>query len=95
MPCASRRPPASKPKSTSHTDTSFKARTITLPNQSIVDDGKSITHYLQLLSHHSHKTRNQTLLYIKEHFIEKAASEKRMVLSVSLAAGALVVVLFW
>lgn len=64
-----------KPKSTSHTDTSFKARTITLPNQSIVDDGKSITHYLQLLSHHSHKTRNQTLLYIKEHFIEKAASE--------------------
>lgn len=30
-----------------------------------------------------------------ESVFEKAASEKRMVLSVSLAAGALVVVLFW
>ena len=30
-----------------------------------------------------------------ESVVEKAASEKRMVLSVSLAAGALVVVLFW
>lgn len=69
----------SKPNATSHTDTSFKAKTITLPNQSIVGEGKSITDYLQLLTHTSYKTRKQTLLYIKENFVEKALAGSQSV----------------
>lgn len=59
-------------KSSTHTDTSFRTKTITLPNQSIVQGGKPVSHYLQLLSHHSKTTRKEALNYIQSRYIDSS-----------------------
>lgn len=63
---------AAKPDN--HTDTSFTARSISLPNQSIakkvdahLKEQVDLTHHLLLTKHHSAATRKEVLNYIENH----------------------------
>lgn len=51
-------------KAANHTDTSFKSKAISLPNQSI--GTKSIDHYISLTKHHSSSTRKEVLVLLEK-----------------------------
>lgn len=77
---------AAKPDN--HTDTSFRARTISLPNQSInkhkASDPKTgdvdLTHHLSLTKHHSSTTRKEVLAYIESHLPRNPSIYKQIIL---------------
>lgn len=81
---------AAKPDN--HTDTSFTARAISLPNQSIakkvdahLKDQVDLTHHLLLTKHHSAATRKEVLNYIENHLPSSPSLYKQILtLTVSL-----------
>lgn len=81
---------AAKPDN--YTDTSFTARSISLPNQSISKKGDGhlttqvdLTHHLLLTKHHSAATRKEVLNYIENHLPSSPSLYKQILsLTVSL-----------
>lgn len=60
----------SKPKATTTTDTSFKAKAVVLPQQAIVRDQASdaaFEHFLSLTKHHNSDSRKEALVQIQTH----------------------------
>ncbi|KAK6458969.1 Rix1 complex component [Scheffersomyces xylosifermentans] len=83
---------AAKPDN--HTDTSFTAKTISLPNQSIAKRQKTssssdekreeidLSHHLSLTKHHSSSTRKEVLDYIEQHLPSNPSLYKQILTSV-------------
>ncbi|KAH3673268.1 hypothetical protein WICMUC_003727 [Wickerhamomyces mucosus] len=74
-----------KAKPTNYTDTSFVAKAISLPNQSItrnVDFETDLIKRLSLVKHHSHQTRKETLIYIEQHLPETPSLYKQILTAV-------------
>lgn len=85
---------AAKPDN--HTDTSFTAKAISLPNQSLNkkanQNGRSsaaasagisdvdLTHQLSLLKHHSNTTRKEVLIYIEQHLPSNSPSTYKLII---------------
>lgn len=76
-----------------HTDTSFTAKTISLPSQSLakkpdsdaVTEQVDLTHHLLLTKHHAAATRKEVLLYIQNHLPSNPSLYKQILtLTVSL-----------
>jgi pre-rRNA-processing protein IPI1 len=76
---------AAKPDN--YTDTSFKAKTISLPNQSIAKKLTSsgttleidLTHQLSLTKHHSSSTRKEVLIYLQQHLPSNPSLYKQII----------------
>lgn len=79
---------AAKPDN--YTDTSFTARSISLPNQTLnkttaLKEQADLTHHLQLAKHHSASTRKEVLQYIESHLPSNPSLYKQILtLTVSL-----------
>ncbi|RLV95502.1 Pre-rRNA-processing protein IPI1 [Spathaspora sp. JA1] len=85
---------AAKPDN--YTDTSFIAKTISLPNQSIAkgttttstsggSSSKSqidLTHHLSLTKHHSNTTRKEVLIYIENHLPDNPSSYSQILTTI-------------
>ncbi|KAG2730766.1 hypothetical protein G9P44_005915 [Scheffersomyces stipitis] len=82
---------AAKPDN--HTDTSFTAKTISLPNQSIAKKSKSgvseeqkqeidLSHHLSLTKHHASATRKEVLIYIDQHLPSNPSLYKQIFTSI-------------
>ncbi|ONH66292.1 Pre-rRNA-processing protein IPI1 [Cyberlindnera fabianii] len=74
-----------KAKPTNFTDTSFTAKTISLPNQSIsrnVEGEADIIKRLTLVKHHQNTTRKETLIYIEQHLPENPSLYKQILTAV-------------
>lgn len=76
----------SKAKPDNYTDTSFTARSIALPTQSIRKKAESadggdidLEHYLSLTRHHSSSTRKEVLNYIEKHLPSNPRGLKEVV----------------
>lgn len=78
-----------------YTDTSFTAKSISLPNQTIAksklattstesDGDIDLSHHLQLTKHHSASTRKEVLAFIESHLPSNSASYKQ-ILTVTLS----------
>lgn len=77
-----------------YTDTSFTAKSISLPNQTIAKPKQGATtknggdvdlaHHLQLVKHHSASTRKEVLAFIEAHLPSNSASYKQ-ILTVTLS----------
>lgn len=65
-----------------YTDTSFTARSISLPNQSIAKSSNKLdlSHYLLLTRHHSATTRKELLAYIEAHLPSSPSLYKQIFL---------------
>lgn len=68
-------------KPDNYTDTSFKAKTISLPGQSIsiVHGSKDFTHQLSLLKHHSSTTRKEVVINITQNLPSNPAAYKLII----------------
>lgn len=76
-------------KPDNHTDTSFTAKAISLPNQSITKktssgsiangSGPDLAHHLSLTKHHSAQTRKETLLFLESHLPSNPSVYKQIV----------------
>ncbi|ANZ75189.1 BA75_03046T0 [Komagataella pastoris] len=67
------------------TDTSFKAKSITLPNQTLVKshDDKELAHYLAMARHHSPSTRKEILIHLDKHLPSDPAQYKEILKNVT------------
>ncbi|CAI5755931.1 unnamed protein product [Candida verbasci] len=71
---------AAKPDN--YTDTSFKSKTISLPNQSITINSNSLQHELSLLKHHSSNTRKEILIQLESHLPSNSSQYKLIISSI-------------
>ncbi|KAH3679522.1 hypothetical protein WICPIJ_008597 [Wickerhamomyces pijperi] len=80
-----------KLKPTNHTDTSFVAKTISLPSQSIVNKTSTtstaefeadLIKRLSLTKHHANQTRKETLIYIEQHLPNEPTLYKQILTAV-------------
>lgn len=76
-----------KAKPSNHTDTSFVAKAISLPNQSIggarnVDAEIDLIKRLSLTKHHANQTRKETLIYIEQHLPSEPTLYKQILTAV-------------
>ncbi|CAK7891940.1 pre-rRNA-processing protein Ipi1p [[Candida] anglica] len=83
---------AAKPDN--HTDTSFTARAISLPNQSLnrkqaveglaeeKREEVDLSHHLALVKHHSASTRKEVLIYIEQHLPSNPSLYKQIITSI-------------
>ena len=71
-----------KAKASNFTDTSFTAKTISLPNQRLVKDKDDIVKRLSLTKHHQSSTRKETLIYIEQHLPDDPSIYKQILNSV-------------
>lgn len=73
-------------KPSNYTDTSFVAKTISLPNQSIsiknVDSDIDLIKRLSLVKHHSNQTRKETLIYIQQHLPSNPSLYKQILTAI-------------
>lgn len=65
-------------KPDNHTDTSFKAKQILLPNQSIAST-KDLAHSLLLVRHHSATARKEALVYIQNNLPSNPSHYKQII----------------
>lgn len=64
-------------RAANHTDTSFKSKAISLPNQSI--GTKSIDHYISLTKHHSSTTRKEVLVLLEKSIPQDPKQRQQLV----------------
>jgi pre-rRNA-processing protein IPI1 len=68
-------------KPANYTDTSFVAKTISLPNQTLsrnIDSEADLIKRLTLVKHHSNNTRKETLMFIQQHLPDNPSSYKQI-----------------
>lgn len=81
-------------KADNHTDTSFKAKTISLPNQGLNKSTSSndnvqkkeeldLNHHLALTKHHSATTRKEVLIYLEQHLPSNPSLYKQILNSIT------------
>lgn len=74
-----------KAKPTNYTDTSFVAKSISLPTQSLSrneDADVDLIKRLSLLKHHASQTRKETLIFIEQHLPENPALYKQIITAI-------------
>lgn len=70
-------------KPANYTDTSFRSKTISLPNQGLAKRQEDLTHQLALTKHHSSSTRKEVLGYIATHLPSNPAAYKDIIGSIT------------